>query len=177
MILYRILNRLKCRYYKKLLEHNCGRKLPTVRVLGEIRIEGCKLDISDYVVLYPRITFFGTGNISIGRGAKIGENCIIYSNAKGGGVKIGEDTIIAAQTYIIDSNHNMAKDKKIVDQGLTASPINIGDDVWIGANCSIIKGAQIGSHSVIGAKSLVNSVIPEYKIAFGVPAKVHHDRI
>ena len=176
MILYSIWNRLKCKYYKKYLERKCGKKLPTVRVLGEIRIENCSLDISENVIFYPRITFSGTGKVKIGRGAKIGENCIIYSNSNGGGIDIGSDTIIAAQTYIIDSNHEIAADKKIVDQGLIATPIVIGDDVWVGANCSVIKGAKIGSHSVIGAKSLVNSSIPEYKVAFGIPARVHRDR-
>lgn len=177
MLISKVFNKLKCYYYKKILEDNCGKKLPTVRVLGEIRIEGCKLNVSENVVFWPRVTFSGSGVVNIGKGSKIGEGCIIYSNIDGGGVNIGDDTIIAAQTYIIDSNHNVAAGKKIVDQGFSVAPIMIGNDVWIGANCSIIKGAQIGSHCVIGAKSLVNSVIPEYKIAFGTPAKVHGERL
>jgi len=171
-----IIKRLKCRYYKEILERNCGRKLPTVRVLGEIRIEGCKLDIAEDVIFWPRVSFTGDGIVKIGSRSKIGQDCIIFANSDGGGVTIGEDTIIAAQTYIIDSNHNIEPNKKIAGQGLNASPILIGSDVWIGANCSIIKGARIADHAVIGAKSLVNSYIAENTIAFGTPAKEHRKR-
>ena len=171
-IFEKIHNHYKRKYYKKLLERNCGHKLPNVTVLGEIRIEACKLEICDNVILYPRVTFSGSGHIKIGRGSKIGQDCIIYASSDGG-VTIGDNTIIAAQTYIIDSNHNIAVNIEIVEQGLISSPIMIGNDVWIGANCSIIKGAKIEDHAVIGAKSLVNSIITEKSIAFGIPAKIH----
>lgn len=134
------------------------------------------MDIADNVIFYPRVSFSGTGVVKIGRGSKIGEDCIIYSNSDGGGITIGEDTIIAGQTYIIDSNHNISANEKIVEQGLTALPISIGNDVWIGANCSIIKGAKIEDHAVIGAKSLVNTTIAENSIAFGVPASEYSKR-
>ena len=176
MFIVRVVEHIKKKYYKRILEKNCGCKLPTVTVLGEIRIESCKLEISDHVILYPRVTFSGGGYIRIGDGSKIGQDCIIYSNPRGG-VSIGSDTIIAAQTYIIDSNHDIECDKRIVDQGLNSSPITIGNDVWIGANCTVIKGSKIGDHCVIGAKSLVNSEIPNDVIAFGIPAKVHSKRV
>ena len=51
--------------------------------------------------------------------------------------------------------------------------IFIGDDVWIGAQCIIVKGARIGNGAVIGANSLVNSDILDNAIAFGTPARVH----
>lgn len=50
--------------------------------------------------------------------------------------------------------------------------IIIGEDVWIAAQCSILKGARIHNHAVIGAQSLVNSEIPENAIAVGTPAKI-----
>ena len=176
MIIFKVFNKLKCYYYKRIVEANCGKRLPSLKVLGEVRIESCKLNIEENVTLYPRVSFTGSGVVNIKSGAKIGENCIIYSNINGGGITIGRDTIIAAQTYIIDSNHNMKAGTKIVEQGLNASPIYIGDDVWISANCTIIQGANIGNHCVIGAKSLVNSNIDDNMIAFGIPAKVHSRR-
>ena len=50
--------------------------------------------------------------------------------------------------------------------------IFIGKDVWIGAQCSILKGAKINNGAVIGAQSLVNKEIPSYAVAFGTPAEV-----
>ena len=45
--------------------------------------------------------------------------------------------------------------------------IFIGKDVWIGAQCFILKGAKINNGAVIGAQSLVNKEIPSYAVAFG----------
>lgn len=60
---------------------------------------------------------------------------------------------------------------------MTSEKIVIGDDVWIGASCQIIKGAGIGNGSVIGAGSLVNKKIPEGVVAFGIPARVSRERV
>jgi len=53
----------------------------------------------------------------------------------------------------------------------------IGDDVWIGSHCVIVGGARIGSHSIIGAGSVVLGDIPAYAIAAGVPARVVRMRV
>jgi acetyltransferase-like isoleucine patch superfamily enzyme len=49
-------------------------------------------------------------------------------------------------------------------------PIVIGDDVWIGANCSILDGVTIGRGAVVAANSVVNSNVDEYAIVGGTPA-------
>jgi serine acetyltransferase len=51
-------------------------------------------------------------------------------------------------------------------------PVVIEDDVWIGANVTVIGSVRIGRGAVIGACSLVNKDIKPYSIACGVPAKV-----
>lgn len=101
----------------------------------------------------------------------IGIGTIIYSR---NGVKIGSNTSIAAQCYIIDSNHGMARDTLIREQPMDTAEngIEIGEDVWIAAQCMVLKGAKINNHAVIGAQSLVNSEIPENAIAMGTPARV-----
>ena len=38
---------------------------------------------------------------------------------------------------------------------------------------SILRGVQIGAHSVIGARSLVTREIPEHTLAYGIPARPH----
>ncbi len=50
-------------------------------------------------------------------------------------------------------------------------PININDNVWVGCDTTILPGAEIGSGSVIGAKSLVKNNIPAGVLACGIPAK------
>lgn len=48
----------------------------------------------------------------------------------------------------------------------------IKDDVWIGAQATIMSGVTIGQGAVIGAKALVTKDVPPYAIVGGVPAKV-----
>ena len=53
-----------------------------------------------------------------------------------------------------------------------ALPITVGDNVWIGANVSVLPGVSIGSDTIIGAGSVVNKDIPDGVIAAGVPCRV-----
>lgn len=50
--------------------------------------------------------------------------------------------------------------------------ITIGNNVFIGINCIIMKGVTIGDNCVIGAGSVVTKDIPSGSVACGVPAKV-----
>lgn len=161
--------------YKKELENRVGKKCPTVKVMGKLTIENVNLKIGNNVILYPDVTFSGNGEIVVGDDCKIGKGVIIYAH-KSGGVSIGNKSIIAAQTYIIDSNHSIERGMSIQSQPLISEKIEIGEDVWIGANVTVVKGAKIGDGSVIGAKSLVNNCIDSEKVAFGIPAKVYKDR-
>ena len=113
---------------------------------------------------------FGDGLIEIGDNVSIGNDTMIYAS-KNGGVRIGDNSQIAAQSYIIDMNHGIARNELIKNQPNTVLPISIGKDVWIAANVTIIKGSNIGDGAVIGAKSLVNGEIEPYSICVGIPAK------
>ena len=50
--------------------------------------------------------------------------------------------------------------------------INIGNNVFIGTNSTLLYDVNIGDNVIIGAGSLVNRDIPSMSIAAGVPAKV-----
>ena len=50
-------------------------------------------------------------------------------------------------------------------------PVTIGNDVWIGANCTVTFGVNIGEGSIVGANSLVNKDVLPYSVVGGVPAK------
>lgn len=142
-----------------------------VKCLGRINLINKNIIVGENVIIYPNVSFEGEGKIIIGDNVKIGTNTIISSN-KNGGVYIGNNTIIAGNNYIIDSNHNTNKDFLIQKQGFDVEKILIGEDVWIGCNCSIIKGSYIDNGVIIGANSLVNNKIEKNSIAVGTPAKI-----
>jgi maltose O-acetyltransferase len=51
-------------------------------------------------------------------------------------------------------------------------PVEIGDDVWVGAGAVILKGVKIGSRAVIGAHAVVTKDVPADTIVAGNPAVV-----
>jgi len=94
-------------------------------------------------------------------------------------VKIGNDVLIASKVFITDHNHgrysgDFQDDPRIppASRNLVFAPVTIDDNVWIGELVSILPGVIIGKGAIIGANSVVNSNIPEYSIAAGVPARV-----
>ena len=111
-----------------------------------------------------------SGYISTGRNCNIGQGTIIYGN---GGVKIGDDVLIAGQCFIVASSHIFEKaDTPKRLQGITIKGIEIGNDVWIGAGAKILDGTTIGDGAVIGANAVVTKNVPPYSKALGVPAKI-----
>jgi len=55
-------------------------------------------------------------------------------------------------------------------------PVIIEDDVWIGANVTILKSVHIGEGSVIAAGAVVTKDVPSYTIIAGVPARALRKR-
>jgi acetyltransferase-like isoleucine patch superfamily enzyme len=83
-------------------------------------------------------------------------------------IKMGNDVFIGENVTIRDSdNHKISDATRPVSE-----PIIIGDHVWIGINAILLKGANIGSGSIIAAGSLVTKSIPPNALAAGIPAKV-----
>lgn len=50
-------------------------------------------------------------------------------------------------------------------------PIEIGNNVFIGANSTVLYDVKIGNNVIIGAGSLVNKDIPDGVVAAGVPCR------
>lgn len=174
-MIYSLLRKIRCLLIKTFIPIKGA--VNSISIIdGPIHCFNPNVTVGRHVSLYPNVSFFGDGPIIIGDDVKIGNNCVIYAS-KDAGVTIGSKTIIAANSYIIDNNHNIALGIPIQSQGLVSKHISIGSDVWIGASCVIGMGADIRMGAVIGANSFVNSEILENQIAFGSPARCHKKRI
>lgn len=115
-----------------------------------IRTYDNEVVIGDYTQINPFVVIYGHNKIAIGNKVMIGPHCMIASG-----------------------NHDYKQVKIPMMNGgnLTKGPIVIGDDVWIGANSTILDGVKIGNGAVIGANSLVNRDIEPYSVVAGNPAK------
>jgi acetyltransferase-like isoleucine patch superfamily enzyme len=84
-----------------------------------------------------------------------GDNPGIYINASGG-LKLGYNVNIGQNTILTTTNHyKYDHRKKSHTRGIT-----IGNNVWIGANVSIVAGASIGNNVTIGAGCFIKGEIP-----------------
>ncbi len=107
-------------------------------------------------------------NITIGENFYTNHNVTILDGAK---VTFGDNVFIAPNCVFSTAGHAIDSEQRT--KGLEiARPITVGNNVWIGANVSVLPGVTIGSSSIIGAGSVVNKDIPEGVIAAGNPCKV-----
>jgi len=114
------------------------------------------------------------GKIEIGRKVNLGAGSFIYGY---GDVKVGDYCLLSNQVELIGGSHTFSDtDRPMRFQGRTAGAITIGEDCWIGTHAVILGGVTVGKGSVIGAGAVVNSDIPAFSVAAGVPARVIRSR-
>lgn len=117
----------------------------------------------------------GLWNMSVGDGSSIPKGSTFYCTEAP--LTIGKKVIFGPHPTIITGDHRIdVVGKFIIDSHdklpLNDAPVIIEDDVWTGANVTILKGVTIGRGSVIAAGAVVTKSCPPYSIIGGVPAKV-----
>ena len=55
---------------------------------------------------------------------------------------------------------------------ITKGNVSIGNDVWVGADATILSGVTIGDGAIVGAHSVVARDVPPYAVVVGNPAKI-----
>lgn len=105
-------------------------------------------------------------NIHVGKNVFINSGCRFQDQ---GGITIGDGVLIGHNVVLATLNHDMNPRKRST---LHPAPITIGNDVWIGANATVLPGVTIGDGAVIAAGAVVTKDVPSNVIVGGVPAKI-----
>lgn len=171
LFLNRVFNKIRRKWRIKVFRLYTKNKKANVNIVGKMTLINPNIKVGNNVTFYPDVMLFGDGLIEIGDNVDIGNGTIIYAS-KGGGIKIGNKTMIAAQCYIIDCDHGIKVNIPIRGQANTVKSIEIGENAWLAAGVKILKGSKVGNGAVIGANSVVKGEIPDNAIAVGAPAKV-----
>ncbi len=149
-----------CRDYNELRPKNMQARTELLhRLLGEVK--------GNLLIEQPFVCDYGY-NISVGKNFYSNHNLVILDCAK---VSFGNNVFIAPNCGFYTAGHPLEASER--NKGLEyARPITVGDNVWFGANVSVLPGVTIGDNCVIGAGSVVNKDIPANSLAVGNPCKV-----
>ncbi len=164
-----------------------------LRQPGRIRLgraviisEGCVLDgrhgsatvsisLGDNVILSNTVMLScKNGTIEIGANCGLNAQTIVQST-NNCPVTIGQDCVIGQRCLIIGGgNYNLdRRDIPVREQGIQADGgVQIGEDVWLGGNVSVLGGVRMGRGSVAGAGAVLTRSVADYTVSMGVPAQV-----
>ncbi|MEG1256978.1 acyltransferase [Clostridium sp.] len=104
--------------------------------------------------------------IQIGDNTSLNHGCMVISHEK---IIIGKGVQFGPNVLIYDHDHDFRAKNGLKELKYKTSPVEIGDNVWIGANVVILRGTRIGNNCVVGAGSVIkdkfadNTVIVQKK--------------
>jgi acetyltransferase-like isoleucine patch superfamily enzyme len=142
------------------------------------RIVNCEFGLFNTIYDYVNLTqvtlkdfTYIMDNCSIAK-TEIGKFCSIGPGCNIGLGKHPSDTFISTHP-IFFSNQEQCQvsfaDKSYFNE---YGDIHINNDVWLGANVTVVDGITIGNGAIVATGSVVTKDIPPYAIVGGVPAKI-----
>jgi putative colanic acid biosynthesis acetyltransferase WcaF len=132
-----------------------------------LRLFGAK--IGKGVSIRPTARFTYPWKVQIGDYSWIGDDVVLYSLDR---ITIGSQCVISQKCYLCTGSHDLQD----VTFNLITAPIEIGNGVWIAADCFIGCGVKIGANAAIGARSSVFGHIHAQQVAWGTPCKPRYLR-
>lgn len=135
------------------------------KIVFKLLLGRCKSNVfidTNVYFRYPNRVFIGD-NVSINRG------CEFYPSLyhKDAIIEVGNNIRFGPNVVLLAAGH----DYRYLNLPDTAGKITIEDNVWIGANATILPGIKISEGSVIGAGAVVSKNTEPYSIYAGIPAK------
>jgi len=131
-------------------------------------------ELKSFSLIYSGVYFVHTYGIKIGCNFSINSGAMIDGR---GGVTIGDHVMVGPNVVIVSSIHDYQQfAKPMACQDHLLAPVEIGNDVWIGANAVINAGVKINDGAVVSAGAVVTKDVEANSIVGGVPAKIISDR-
>lgn len=119
------------------------------------------------VTIYPPFYTDHGLNLDLEERVFINQGCTFLDYA---GIRLGERVMVAPRVTFITVGHPVDTEDRRV--WLTGGPIDVAENVWIGAGATILPGVSIGRDSVIGAGAVVADDVPAQTLVTGGKATV-----
>jgi len=127
-------------------------------------------EIGESVIFNPISSVFSYKTIRLGNHVFIGGKAWFS-----GEINIGNYVMFGPSVSILGGDHEYKDLERpmffVKENADRCAPITIEDDVWIGANVTILKGVTIKRGSIVAAGSVVNKDVEAFSIFGGIPAK------
>ncbi len=132
----------------------------------------------------------GSGKVMVGQGGKLCimsggtlsfdgkfENSAMIEIICKNNISIGKNVLTSWDILMMDTDFHQTKNVCDMTRNCADGKIVIGDDVWIGARCVVLKNSAIPKGCVVGANTTVNKSFSEENcLLVGYPAEVKkHD--
>lgn len=108
-----------------------------------------------------KITLRRDAEIVIKENVFLNHGCMLVCHEK---IYIGNNVQLGPNVLIYDHDHDFRHKDGLKALKYKTSPIEIGDNVWIGANTVILRGTIIGDNCVIAAGSILKGNFPSNSI-------------
>ena len=120
------------------------------------------------VTIYPPFYTEHGLHLELGERVFINQGCTFMDYA---GIRLGAGTMVGPKATFITNGHPVdPTERKLY---LTGAPIDIAENVWIGAGATILPGVSIGKDAVIAAGAIVAEDVPAASLVMGPKATVH----
>jgi acetyltransferase-like isoleucine patch superfamily enzyme len=119
------------------------------------------------VTIYPPFYTDHGLNLELAERVFINQGCTFLDYA---GIRIAERVMIAPKVTFITVGHPVPTDERRLY--LTGAPIDVAENVWIGAGATILPGVSIGRDAVVAAGAIVADDVPAGSLVSGPKAIV-----
>lgn len=96
--------------------------------------------------------------VKIGNNTSLNHGCMVISHER---INIGTDVQFGPNVLIYDHDHDFRVKDGLKNLKYKTSPVDIGDNVWIGTNTVILRGTKIGNNCVVGAGCVIKGQFPD----------------
>jgi acetyltransferase-like isoleucine patch superfamily enzyme len=119
------------------------------------------------LTIYPPFYTDHGLHLDLGERVFINQGCTFLDYA---GIRLGDRVMVGPKVTFITSGHPVDPEERRLY--LTGAPIDVAENVWIGAGATILPGVSIGRDAVIAAGSVVADDVPAASLVTGPKATV-----